>query len=309
MSGTSTAQPPTVPAPADHPRGRPSSAAGGAARIATDQNDPSAREYPESRFRLDAYTQGARGVRVTARLGPWLWGPHGEPSAGALGVLVDNAVGAEIFREHPREVFAVTSELSYDLVAPPPWSGPELQAEATLFGRDGAGGTAGCEVRDGSGRLVAVATGRCRWIPLPPVLRRHGGAPVPPVRLPAAHGSLLATLGIPAGPTRHGELGRLVLPPSPMFGNSGGAVHGGILFCLTDTVTDALAEPGQPERTTSLRMNYLRPADLSQPVTATAEAIHRGRSLVVYRVTTAGPSDRPYTIATVTRERTAGQPA
>ena len=270
-----------------------------------EQTIPAAREYPSSRFRLGMGSPTARGLRIPARLGPWLSGPAGDPTAGALGVLVDNTIAGEVYRGAPAEMGSVTSELSFDLVAPPPWVGPELSAEATLFGRDDAGGgMAGCEVRDGSGRLVAVATGRLRWIPRPPQWRWRGDGAGLPALPPAPHGSLLAALGIPgAGPTRHGELGRLVLPSSPAFGNSAGAVHGGILFCLTDLVTDALAEPGRPELTTSLRINYVRPAAVGAPTTATAETLHRGRTVVVYRVTTAGPSDLPYTIATVTRAR------
>ncbi|WP_420840678.1 PaaI family thioesterase, partial [Candidatus Frankia nodulisporulans] len=122
-------------------------------------------------------------------------------------------------------------------------------------------------------------------------------------RRSAPHGSMLEALGLAAaGPTRHGELGRLILPGHSVFGTPARTVHGGVLLCLSDLVTDALAGPDGPERTTGIRITHLRPAQASQPVTATAEAIHRDRVSTLYRVSTAGPSDRPHTLATITRE-------
>ncbi|WP_255649272.1 PaaI family thioesterase [Frankia sp. ArI3] len=127
---------------------------------------------------------------------------------------------------------------------------------------------------------------------------------------PAAHHSLLAALtradagdAAIAGPVRDGDLGRFLLPANPAFENGGGTVHGGILFCAAELATEALADPAVPERTTAIRVNYLRPADLAAEVTATAELVHRGRTVSLYRVTTAGPSGKPATLATITRER------
>ncbi|MCK9894412.1 PaaI family thioesterase [Frankia sp. AgB32] len=267
---------------------------------------PAARESAESRLRVSPGASGPQGTRVSMRLGPWLAGPGGEPTVGALGVLADDAIGLEIYGRRPPNTHAVTAELSVDVVAQPPWAAPGLVADARLHGRDATGGVAGCEIRDGAGRLVALATGRFRWVEIPPPVTARGSAP-PPARLaPGAHHSLLDALGLAGvGPTRHGELGRLVLPGGSVFGGLADTVHGGVLLCLSDLVTDALAEPGRPERTTGIRVHYLRPAELSQATTATALTVHRGRSAVLYRVTTAGPSDRPCTIATVTRERAA----
>ncbi len=267
---------------------------------------PAARESAESRLRVTPGARGPQGTRVSMRLGPWLAGPGGEPAAGALGVLADDALGLEIYGRRPPNTHSVTAELSIDMVAQPPWAAPGLVADARMHGRDATGCVAGCEIRDGAGRLVALATGRFRWVPIPPTVAARASAPPPPRLAPDAHHSLLDALGMAgAGPTRHGELGRLVLPGGTVFGNLAGTVHGGVLLCLSDLVTDALAEQGRPERTTGIRVHYLRPAELAQATTATATAVHRGRSVVVYRVTTAGPSDRPCTIATVTRERAA----
>ncbi|MCL9762628.1 PaaI family thioesterase [Frankia sp. AiPa1] len=331
--------------------------AGGTYRASTDQPDGAdgadgadGREYPQSRFRvrpeqrLTAWPEylvpgpgeqrpAARGTsvagpRMVAQLGPWLVGVGGEPTAGALGVLVEDALGLTLHRAHracPPGSHAVTAELSLEIVTRPPWSGPHLVADARLLGRDERGAMAVCEVRDSAGRLAAVAAGRFHWVPVAtdpasaPANGRFpadGAGPVPvtgpaydpAVALPPApHGSLLETLGLAAaGPTRHGELGRLILPGHSVFDTIAGTVHGGVLLCLSDLVTDALAPPDEPERTTGIRIHYLRPAGLGAPVTSTAETIHRTRTSTLYRVTTAGPSDRPYTIATISRERARG---
>jgi acyl-coenzyme A thioesterase PaaI-like protein len=52
-----------------------------------------------------------------------------------------------------------------------------------------------------------------------------------------------------------------------------------------------------------MRMNFLRPADPTGPVTYTVHTVHRGRSIVIYNVVSSGATGKPYTIATVTRTR------
>jgi len=108
------------------------------------------------------------------------------------------------------------------------------------------------------------------------------------------------------------SVARLVVPPSPTWGNDSGSAHGSVLFAGSElaaalaheTVDQAGAEPRQAtEPTTSLRMNLLRPAVLAEPLMFTASSCHRGRAVAVYRVTSHGPSGKPYTIAMITRTR------
>ncbi|WP_261560310.1 PaaI family thioesterase [Frankia tisae] len=288
------------------------------AQLAPDGAAPPAREYAESRFRLSQVIRdgrGGRGVRVTMQLGPWLDGPDGVATIGSLGVLVDSAIGMEVYDSRPENSHSVTAELSLDVIGPPPWSGELLTASAELLGRDPAGGTARCEVRDDAGRLVAVGIGRCRFVSIPGTAAGYLDGE-PQMLPPAAHHSLLEALGRAdagssgdgrggaiAGPVRDGDVGRFLLPANPAFENGGGTVHGGILFCAAELATEALADPAVPERTTAIRLNYLRPAALAAEVTATAELVHRGRTVSLYRVTTAGPSGKPATLTTITRER------
>ncbi|WP_261567267.1 PaaI family thioesterase [Frankia gtarii] len=281
-----------------------------------------AREYAETRFRVQPPTHGDDGTRVRMRTGPWLAGPGGVMTVGSLGVVVDDALGSTILRARLGDQHSVTSQLSLEIVVPPPWPGPELTAHATLLGRDIVGGLAAATVFDGEGRVVAVATGRCRYVPadiLPP------GGMRPPLP-PADHGSLFETLDLPsasasagaipeqasppaagsvpaAGETRP-EAGwpALVLPSGPGMQNPHNTVHGGVLLCGSDLAV-ALADPDGPPHTTSVRISFLRPGDGSHPVTFTTRAVHRGRSLAVYEVSAGGPAGRPYTVATVIRER------
>ncbi|EIV91827.1 PaaI family thioesterase [Frankia sp. QA3] len=268
-----------------------------------------AREFAESRFRLSEVTRDERGMRITMRLGPWLDGPGGAATVGSLGVLVDSTIGMEVYDARPENSHSVTAELAVDVVIPPPWSGSQLTAHAELLGLDPVGGTARCEVRDDDGRLVVVGIGRCRFVSIPGASDAFFGEE-PQMLAPAAHHSLLETLAAGetggraiAAPERAGDLGRFLLPANPAFENGGGTVHGGVLFCAAELAVEALADPAVPERTTAIRVNYLRPADLAAEVTATAELVHRGRTVSLYRVTTAGPSGKPATLATITRER------
>ncbi|MBL7498368.1 thioesterase family protein [Frankia sp. CNm7] len=156
-----------------------------------------AREFPETRLRVGPLTLD-EGMRAPMRVGPWICGPDGEQAVGALGVIVDDAVGVEVHRHRPAGTHSVTTELSLDVVVPPPWTGPELVATARLAGAGPEDGVSRGEVRAGDGRLVAVATGRSRFVPAVGI---HAGVAEieadPPERVPPAdHRSILEALGI-----------------------------------------------------------------------------------------------------------------
>jgi uncharacterized protein (TIGR00369 family) len=297
-----------------------------------------AREYPETRMRVGAMTMGD-GLRVPMRVGPWMDGPDGGQLTAALGVLVDDAVGVEVHRHRPEGTHSVTTELSLDVVVAPPWAGPELLATARLVGTGPHDGVSRAEIRAGDGQVVAVASGRSRFVPATGL---HAGAPElerqPPQPLePAAHRTILEVFGIadlagaltldpdlagvpqiarlhaaaPIPAPRTGaddglaSLACLVVPPAEAFGNASGTMHGGLQFAAVDLAAAALAGALRPaparDHTSSVRMNLLRPALLTDPVTFTASVLSRGRSLSVYRVTAHGAAGKPYTVATVTR--------
>ncbi|WP_407649404.1 PaaI family thioesterase [Brevibacillus composti] len=77
---------------------------------------------------------------------------------------------------------------------------------------------------------------------------------------------------------------RFELPLTPFMHNSLGAVHGGILATLIDSVMGSLVNrtlpPDQYAVTTELKTNYLRPGR-GERLRAEAGVLHRGRTLVV----------------------------
>jgi acyl-coenzyme A thioesterase PaaI-like protein len=282
------------------------------------------------------------GLRVQMAVGPWMRAPGGVQLAAALGVLVDDVVGVESHLHRPAGTYSVTTELSLDVIAPPPWDGPELTATSRFAGTSGVDGVSGGEIRDGASRVIALVSGRSRWVPVAGV---HAGVEEvvrePPRRLPPErHDSILEALGIaeladalvfdpdlpleiarlhgtPQIPSPRAAVeaaamrppagcARLAIPPLPAFGNASGTMHGGIQLTGMDLAASALdgalgPDPAPGAFTTSVRMNLLRPAALTDPVWFTASALSRGRSLSVYRVTASGPAGRPYSVATVTR--------
>jgi uncharacterized protein (TIGR00369 family) len=243
------------------------------------------------------------------RSGPWLNGADGLPTMGSLGVLADDIVGQAVFEARPTGLHSVTAELSLDLVTPPPWTG-DLTGHARLLTMHETGGVAAGEVRDEAGTLIATTTGHCSFVPA--VGMWKDPEPRSPIA-PEPHGSLpealalgpagsVRELAVPTGPAGDGSV-RLAVPSHPMYANGNGSIHGGMLFCLSELATWAAEEPGRPERTRSMRMNFLRPADPNSPATYTVQIVHRGRSIAIYNVTASGPGGKPYTVASITRSR------
>ncbi|OAA19654.1 uncharacterized protein UG55_10878 [Frankia sp. EI5c] len=249
---------------------------------------------PQSIFRIHGYRPVPDGTDLAMRVGPWLDGFGGMPAVGSLGVLVDDVLGRPVFLARPAGTHLVTFELSLEVVAPPPWSGPELRAHGTVLDVDAARGLSRCEIRDGAGRLVATARAHLRFVAAgwaqPEQIR-------PTTLAAAAELSALDTLG-PDVPDLGGR--RFVVPARPEFGNGSGAVHGGILFCGCEQAA-AADDPQGRLQTISVSIHYLRRAGLEAPVVYEVEPEHRGRSVAVYRVTARGAGGKPCAVATVAR--------
>jgi uncharacterized protein (TIGR00369 family) len=224
-----------------------------------------------------AFTEG---MRVPMRVGPWMNGPDGVATGGSLGVMIDDAVGIEVHNHRPPGTHSVTAELSMDVVVPPPWAGPRLMATARLAGLGPVDGVSRAEIHDGDGRVVAVASGRSRFVPvdgLHAAVAELERDPPPRLRTPD-HRNILEVFGvadlpnalgfdpdlsgepeiarqhvgsvIPAprpsaeDPRREAPLAsaaRLVVPPETAFANGSGTMHGGLLFTCSDLAAAALA--------------------------------------------------------------------
>ncbi|MGF7234954.1 MAG: PaaI family thioesterase [Frankia sp.] len=265
------------------------------------------REVSEAaaRFRVGSNRLDGDVVRVPMRVGPWMAWSGGQPCVGSLGVALDNALGFSVFRVRPPGRGAVTTEISVDVAAPGPWRGEGLVAVGRLLSSDDVGGLAACEVVDDSGAIVVTGTARCQFIPTPRATGAGGDVRSPRSGVePTAGFGVLDLLG---GLMEPGETtARVVVKEPAPLSNGVGTVHGGVLFCLSEMAATALTRPDHDlvvEQTTSVRVNYLRPARIDEPMTAVAEVLHRGRSVTVSRVTTSGTSGKPYTVAVVTRRR------
>ena len=76
-----------------------------------------------------------------------------------------------------------------------------------------------------------------------------------------------------------------VIEVKPHHLNPGGALHGGLLFTLMDTIGGfATHSVGVLPTTLTSNINYLRPAVNTKTVTAVADVLKRGKTVTVVRI-------------------------
>ncbi|MCQ4079180.1 hotdog fold thioesterase [Streptomyces sp. RB6PN25] len=259
---------------------------------------PTTESGPERSFRVTGLAADGDLVSGSMPTGSWLNGPAGRPTAGALGVLVDEVLGHAIMLEPPVDHWSVSSEISVDICRQIPTDGTLLSAQARILHADSRGGISSGSVVDDRGRLVSGCRQHGRWVrELPAQLPTDGGATVPDPR-PGAEG-VLGLLGAQVKITGDGAELHLVVTPELV--NPLGNLHGGIALCASDVVAHAALEAaGRPSDTASLHIAYARPIPLDTAVRFEASVAHSGRSFGVVRVTGTNGTGKPYTIATVT---------
>lgn len=235
-----------------------------------------------------------REGNVTARMqvGRWMLDPTGRPAPSALGVLADNLLGyAIIDGAPPPEGWAVTTEMSMDVVEVPPSDGSPLRGEATLLETNRSGGLASGRITDSAGLVIARVRQRGRFVAVPSNVtdrapgsaRLRSGMGLPDLALKAMSPGLLCELVVDAS----------VVNP---LGN----LHGGVSLWLAGTVGSAALREGNPSlATASIHVTYLRPAPLGTTVRVIATVVHTGRSLGLAHVTALLGDGRPCTQATV----------
>lgn len=244
---------------------------------------------PENLFGMGPVIAEADHAHASMPTGAWLRGPGGRPSSAGLGVLVDDVLGQAVLTERLPGRWSVTTELSVDVAAPLPVDGQVVSATGAPLQVDDGGGLARGQVRDASGRCLAVATSWHRFTARTPPAVLH------PPQLPdgVVRGGDLADLlvvGIEG-------TGGFCLPSRPELNNPQGVAHGGILLCLA-VMTAERAFLGRGLDVASARVAYVRPAagDLSfEPM-----IIHSGQSLGVLRIAVLNASRALCADATVT---------
>jgi uncharacterized protein (TIGR00369 family) len=253
---------------------------------------------PEMFFGLEPVRVAGRTASSSMRTAPWMTDASGRPSAGMLGVLVDDVVGQATLTARPDGAWPVTTELSIDVVDDLPADGSVLAATSELIVSGERSATARGEVSDPAGRLLAVATVATQYVPgVPDVSREAPAAPSPPSSTRHLHEALHGTLEV-----RAGGCAALEVPRSAPLENVTGRGHGGVLAALCDVVAAAAVadEERPPLRTSGLRITFLRPAVLDGALSLSARAVHRGRSTALTRVDVTGGDGRLCAAATVT---------
>ena len=190
----------------------------------------------------------------------------GRTPAGAVAVLVDDALGYAITADLPRGRWSVSAEITLDLLRPLPASGL-VSTEARLVHANGLGGFATGSVSDQEGRLLALCTQRGRFVTAPDDLVEEGAW---------------------GGPVREGDLERLLavrpdvpMPTSDVLANEAGSLHGGISMLCADLVAHHL----RPDLVTaSVHIAYTRGIPIGAEVTWRTRVRHDGRSLAVVDV-------------------------
>jgi acyl-coenzyme A thioesterase PaaI-like protein len=180
-------------------------------------------------IRVDGDTASG-GMRTAA----WMTDAAGRPSAGMLGVLCDDVVGQTTLTARPDGCWPVTTELSIDVLDVLPVDGTVLTATGELLVAGERTAAARGEVRDPSGRLLALAVVTTHYASGTPELT---GEVPPGSSRPAAarlHEAVGATLD--EGPDRPA---RITVPPGPTMENAAGRGHGGVIAALADVTAAA----------------------------------------------------------------------
>ncbi|MGW1026785.1 PaaI family thioesterase [Streptomyces sp. NPDC002577] len=258
---------------------------------------------PERSFKVARVASEGGVVSSSMPTGSWLIGPAGRSVYGALGVLVDDALGYAIMLDRPVDHWSVSSEISIDVCGPLPTDGSLLSAEARILHSDSRGGISSGSVVDARGRLVAACRQHGRWVQdLPAASPVDESAAAPGMDdggMRQSAEDLLELLGTQVKTTDNGA--ELDLLAAEELVNPLHNLHGGIALCASDIVAHAALEAaGRPSDTASLHIAYTRPIPLGTTVRFEASVAHSGRSFAVVSVTATNEAGKPCTIATVT---------
>jgi len=223
---------------------------------------------PERLFGLHDASYDENAVRLAMRMDQKYCGPSGQVPLGALGTMVDFALGFALITKRPADHWSVSVEITIDGHVPIPQAGL-LVAEGRTVHHDDHGAFATGEVRAESGELIATATQRGRYIPAPGM---RGGRK-PDVELPDA-ADMISLLGLEV------ETGKLLVQPH--LGNPLGNLHGGVSLTAVDLLAEQAIGPGL--RTQSVHLTYPRSAPLGSVIQYDVSVEHRGRSLATAAV-------------------------
>jgi acyl-coenzyme A thioesterase PaaI-like protein len=230
---------------------------------------------PEEAFGVGAVEHRDDGVHGTMPMGPAFLGPDGRPSAGALGVLVDDVTGYAVIDGLVGGSWSVSTEIWLDLLGPVPATGTLAARARILHGSAVSAFTEGW-VHDESGDCVAVCRQRGRAIPEDPTDLRPAVFEVPTRPTDVADLIGLVALDSDSG----------VLAVVPHLENPRRMLHGGITMCAAEvTAVRSRLAAGVDLPTSSIHTAYTRGIPAGSEIVFRAETRHRGRTFWVSTVT------------------------
>jgi uncharacterized protein (TIGR00369 family) len=248
----------------------------------------------EQRFGVTECRSDGATLRSAMTTGPWMDRTPGIEQAGALGVFLDHVLGEAHYLARPADHWSLTTELSFEVLVPPPWRTSRLHATSWVSRNEPAGGFVQADVTDERGTLVAIGT---TWIQYVPAATAAAREPVAMPHAPAA-ADFASHLGVRIG--ADGEDVAIELRDPSRWHNTYGLPHGGIWACLAEmAAAETFARTGDL-RTAHVHVSYLRPATPGATVSAVARPVRVGRSFGVVHVTGADGTGRTCVSATVT---------
>ncbi len=250
---------------------------------------------PEALFRLHD-VDGSFPV-TTARMhtGPWVRGPHGDPSPGVIGVLLDVLLGCPVIAGGPDGCWGVTTTMSAEFCAPIPAHTSYLTGTGEAMYLTETDGISRGSIHTAEGDLIVLGTQHTRFVPALPADRARPAVP----DIADADKSVLDFLAA-AGRTDDGGF-TLELAAGPHVANPLGNLHGGIVLCLSEiTASMATHDPARPLVPASISVAYLRPGPADGTVRFAAQVAHRGRTSAAVRIDCLRPEGKACAVATVT---------
>lgn len=248
---------------------------------------------PAALFGVDDLRQNDDGVEGRMTLGSGMAGPDGTTAVGALGVLVDEAMGYAIMGSLGSGDWSISTEIWMDVLGPLPPAGQTVDVRAiTVVPGSFAAGTA----RDSAGRLFLECRQRGRKVP----------SAVDPEAAAASGRSALA--GRPIASDLESLLGlRLegdahVLHTHAGLANPRWMLHGGVSLAASEAVAARSRwDSGCLLPTSSVHIVHTRGVPVDAPLVLHAETRHAGRTLWVTDVV--GTVDgKVCTVATVSAQ-------
>lgn len=271
-------------------------------------------------FGLKPLSSNVASTTFAMPASPWLQTAAGVFLPGTAALLADAPLGSAILTALGPGQIAVTSDLTLNYLRPMYPSRGQLTARARPIEVGRRLGLAEAMIEDSQGELVAHATTRCfiQEFPIakgaepPPQVDEPVYDTPDPYERPFTGATVgadvwasktfveiceLMNLGaLPPPPfvalfgmsDLHAKEGyfQVSAPSSPWFTSPAGTVYGGFLAYLADNVIsgamNTVIEPGSTFAALDLKVSFLRPVmPDGRRLTATANVVHRGRTLLV----------------------------